>query len=353
MRVGYASPYVPPELIVAAGHQPRRLRAATVVGTGCAGCGAGTCAVAAGTMAAARNLGGAFVAASGCDQQRRAGHALEGEPGLKVCALHVPASASGAAVAFFRAELERLQGWLAALPGGHFPTPAELVAAARAAAEEREAVRSTYATEGVRAGAARLAALLGWPAPPVGTQPRADAVPLALVGSPLGEARDDFFAAVEVVGGRLVLDGSEDGERGLPAAPDLRALADDPLGELVACYLGGIPDAFRRPDEALHRWLAEGCRERGARGVILRHDPWCDLWAAEAQRLRASGGLPLLILSALEGDGEQARTLTRLGAFVEMLPGARGAKPPGTTAHSPATPRMEPLVPAEPGCESA
>jgi hypothetical protein len=319
MRVAYASPYVPPELIAAARHQPRRLRAAAVVGAGCAGCGAGICAVAAGTLAAARGLGGAFVAASGCDQQRRAGHALEGEPGLALCALHVPASASGAAVAFFRAELERLQGWLAALPGGAMPTSAELAAAARAAAEEREDVRRAYASEGVRAGAARLAASLGWPAPPTVSAPHANAVPLALIGSPLGEARNGFFAAVEAVGGRLVLDGSEDGERGLPAAPDLRALADDPLGELVACYLGGIPDAFRRPDSALHRWLAEGCRERGTRGVILRHDPWCDLWAAEAQRLRASSGLPLLALSALEGDGEQARTLTRLGAFVEML----------------------------------
>ena len=80
-------------------------------------------------------------------------------------------------------------------------------------------------------------------------------MPLALVGGPLLVDDCVFLEQVAAVGGRIVLDASEWGERTLPARLDRARVASDPLGELARMYFDEIPDVFRRPNTRLYDWL--------------------------------------------------------------------------------------------------
>lgn len=145
-------------------------------------------------------------------------------------------------------------------------------------------------------------------------------VPLLLLGGPLLAEDDSFLELVEGAGGRIVVDGSETGERTLPAPLDRRRLAEDPLDELARIYFDAIPDAFRRPNTRLYEWLGREVSARSVRGIILRRYPFCDLWHAELHRLRTWSDVPVLDLDVETGDeGEASRTLARIEAFLEML----------------------------------
>jgi hypothetical protein len=52
---------------------------------------------------------------------------------------------------------------------------------------------------------------------------------------------------------------------------------------------------------------------------VFWHFTGCDLWRAEAQTLRESFGLLVLLLEASAEPGLAPRERTRLQAFVEML----------------------------------
>ena len=51
-----------------------------------------------------------------------------------------------------------------------------------------------------------------------------------------------IFDLIEQLGGRVVLDGTEGGERTMPARFDPERVREDPLGELVRAYFDTIPD---------------------------------------------------------------------------------------------------------------
>ncbi|MBE7561195.1 2-hydroxyacyl-CoA dehydratase [bacterium] len=153
------------------------------------------------------------------------------------------------------------------------------------------------------------------PATPV----RPTGKPLALVGGPLLFEHLALFEQIEAAGGRVVLEATAEGERGMPAPFDRRKLAEDPLGCLADAYFGAILDAFRRPNDALYSWLGRRLPESGAAGIAFVHYVWCDLWHAEAERLRQWTALPVLALDLAE-DGLTGPVRTRLEAFVEMLP---------------------------------
>ena len=129
----------------------------------------------------------------------------------------------------------------------------------------------------------------------------------------------ELFDWVEAFGGRVVLDGTLSGERGLPPPFDRERLAQDPLSALVEAYFEGIPDVFRRPNSALFAWLRQRLAERGARGVILWHYAWCDLWLAEVSRLKEELGLPLLHLDAGDTAELNPQMVKRVEAFLEVL----------------------------------
>ncbi len=147
----------------------------------------------------------------------------------------------------------------------------------------------------------------------------AESVPIAVVGGPLMQRDRVLFDLIEECGGRIVLDATETGRRGQRRAFDRRRLAEDPLMELADAYFS-IPDASRRPNSELYRWLKEELAQTGARGIVFHHYVWCDTWRAELARLKEWVGLPVLGLDS-DGHGETnvARLRTRIRAFLEML----------------------------------
>ena len=129
-----------------------------------------------------------------------------------------------------------------------------------------------------------------------------------------------MFDVVEDFGGRIVLDATETGERGMCARFDRRRLQLDPLIELSEAYFGSIPDASRRPNSQLYNWLKYELTGRGVRGIIFRRYIWCDIWHAELYRLKQWSGLPVLDMD-VSGDQKtlSLQTTQRIGAFLEML----------------------------------
>jgi benzoyl-CoA reductase/2-hydroxyglutaryl-CoA dehydratase subunit BcrC/BadD/HgdB len=153
-----------------------------------------------------------------------------------------------------------------------------------------------------------------------GTPTRNGRTRLALVGGPL--LREDFaiYDLVEEGGGTIVLDGTEHGERAMPARFDRRRLRDDPLGELADAYFGAIRDAFRRPNDELFAWLGRELVERDVQGVIYHSYVWCDTWEAEAHRLKEWSPVPVLLLSSGDGDGDAAKRIAgQVQAFLEVV----------------------------------
>jgi benzoyl-CoA reductase/2-hydroxyglutaryl-CoA dehydratase subunit BcrC/BadD/HgdB len=143
---------------------------------------------------------------------------------------------------------------------------------------------------------------------------------LAIVGGPMTAGDGELLQIIENAGGRIVLDATESGERTLPAPFDADRLQDDPLGELVRAYFDVIPDVFRRPNDLLHTWLRREVAARGVHGVLLRRYVWCDLWHAELPRFVEESSVPVFDWEIADEDaGDEARTLGRLEAFLEML----------------------------------
>jgi benzoyl-CoA reductase/2-hydroxyglutaryl-CoA dehydratase subunit BcrC/BadD/HgdB len=145
-------------------------------------------------------------------------------------------------------------------------------------------------------------------------------VRLAIIGGPMIRQDFDLFDMIEQAGGRIVLDATETGERGLCAPFDHKRLYEEPLMELAGAYFGGINDASRRPNSELYKWLRQEIASRQVRGIIFRRYVWCDLWHAELQRLKDWTDLPVLDIDTDgNNDNEQFRTANRIRAFLEML----------------------------------
>jgi hypothetical protein len=124
---------------------------------------------------------------------------------------------------------------------------------------------------------------------------------------------------IEQVGGKVVLNACELGQRCLPAPLDAQAAAANPLAELRRMYFDAIPDAFRRPDSLLEDYLRIQLALCGARGVVLIRQVWCDLWHAWTERLRGLTPLPVLEI-VLGGSPEGAMSVNnRVQSFVEIL----------------------------------
>jgi benzoyl-CoA reductase/2-hydroxyglutaryl-CoA dehydratase subunit BcrC/BadD/HgdB len=97
------------------------------------------------------------------------------------------------------------------------------------------------------------------------------------------------------------------------------AASPDPFDCLARNYFDNIVDVFQRPNTRLYAWLGERLTARGVRGIVLWLHTGCDLWRAEAQTLRETFRLPVLLLEADEALTDSAREAGRIQAFVEML----------------------------------
>ncbi len=309
----YTCPYVPPEWIAAHGLQPQRLTPQPVEGASTIPRIEGLCPYArafVNAVAARRDTDGVVVTTM-CDQMRRVFDLLVLRTEMPAFLLNVPSTwQTVAAQRLYLDELKRLGRFLVRL-GGRTPDDRELARVMLGSVgwvlNPRVQDVSVEGTRGLRTHPTRPA------------HQHHDGVPLAIVGGPLMQRDCVLFDIVEECGGRIVLDATETGQRGRCGPFDRRRLAEDPLMELAQAYFC-IPDASRRPNSELYRWLQEELARAGARGILFHHYVWCDKWHAEFARLKEWAKLPMLRLDS-EGEGEMnsARVRNRIHAFVETL----------------------------------
>lgn len=319
----YSSPFVPAEWIAAHGLRPRRIMPRSTGGA--SPVAVGVCAYARAFMREVLSdpLISAVVVTTTCDQMRRGAELIAREHAVPVFLMNVPSTwTTATARTLYSDELERLGRFMCSL-GGRQPSKDQLAAVMMDYDCKRSAVRAANGYLNPRHHSEVIAAFHrdGAPAPKAGySGSSAGTVPLAVVGGPL--VQDDFwlFEAVEQAGGCVVLDASETGERTMPMPFDRRAVMDDPLMELARAYFLGIPDAFRRPNSSIYKWLKRELRVRGVRGILFRRYVWCDIWHAELRRLEEWAGIPVADLDGDDDDeGTRNRLTTRVQALLEVL----------------------------------
>ena len=321
MEVFVTSPWVPVEWIEAHGFKPRG--AWFVASDPSAAVPEGVCAFArAMAELAEKPSEAAVVFTTACDQMRRAADAVVSNRPWRIFLFNLPATWQTPAVRrLYHSEVHRLGKFLERL-GGRAPTDAALKGAMKKHEERRKQVREVIRQGAGRQSAEALAHFFrdgSLPTPEGMISPTAGGVPLAVVGGPLLPPQWALLDAIESVGGCVVLNATEPGERCLlPPRPDsangvlpLRALADH--------YFDHVVDVFQRPNSRLYEWLAARLTQRRVRGIVLWVHVGCDLWRAEAASLRDAFGLPLLVLESHDVRAGSLRDTNRLAAFIEAL----------------------------------
>ncbi len=290
----YICPYVPSEWIAAHGLRPRRMVPVPLDGAAVIPRVEGLCPYARAFIndVAANGEADGIVVTTVCDQMRRVFDLVVRRLDTPAFLLNVPSTwQTTAARRLYLDELKRLGRFLVRL-GGREPGKDHLAQVMRDYDDAGEHVTGSSRTDGI---------------------------PVVVLGGPLMQRDRVLFDIVEQSGGCIVLDATEMGQRGRRSAFDRRALAEDPLMELARAYFE-IPDASRRPNSELYRWLKRELAQAGARGIIFHHYVWCDTWHAELGRLKEWTDLPVLQLdSDGQGDASIARSQNRIRAFLEML----------------------------------
>jgi len=252
---------------------------------------------------------------------RRTAELVEEEICVPVYHFHVPRTwRNPAAHALYREELRRMGRFLER-EGGVPPSPDGLSRAMREYDDRRRLLRDLRPALAARIFAEAVRDAHETAArPPISQEAvRNSGVPVAVVGGPLTKRELRLFGLLEGAGARVVLDGTETGERGLPRPYDRRALREDPFGELADAHFS-IPDISRRPNTEFFIWLRDALKSRGAQGLVLVRPVWCDLWHAEIRRIRDWAPVPFLELDLSGGPIERdGRILTRIEAFMEAL----------------------------------
>jgi benzoyl-CoA reductase/2-hydroxyglutaryl-CoA dehydratase subunit BcrC/BadD/HgdB len=326
----YTCPYIPAELIAAHGLHPCRVMPAAITSTGLLARAEGLCPyvhsfineVMTGPQQA-DTCG--VVVTTVCDQMRRAFDILVRRCDLPAFLMNVPHTwQSISAQKLYVDELKRLSRFLLRLGGKPssddtlVPVMLEYDAARASIINARGHLSARQYAESIAAfgrdGSAKMLRS------ETATKPPITGVPLAIVGGPLVRQDLDIFDIVEQSGGRVVLDATETGERGLCPPFDRRRIRDDPLFELANGYFNGITDASRRPNSGLYEWLKSRLLDRAVRGIVFRRYVWCDTWHAELWRLKEWTELPVLDID-VGGDNEthQHRAPNRIRSFLEML----------------------------------
>jgi benzoyl-CoA reductase/2-hydroxyglutaryl-CoA dehydratase subunit BcrC/BadD/HgdB len=323
----YTCPYVPAEWIAAHGLQPSRVIPDAAEATGPLGRVEGLCPYVQGFIneAITNKRADGIVITTVCDQMRRAFDILARRSDVPVFLMNVPNTWQNVGVQkLYIDELKRLGRFLIGL-GGKSPSAENLAETMLKYDTARTSILAAGGYLPARQYADTIAAF-GRDGPGrmtnniKGTEPLIEGVPLSIVGGPLMRQDFEIFDIAEQAGGRIVLDATETGERGMCAPFDRRGLRDEPLIELASAYFGGIRDASRRPNSELYQWLKRKFIDRGVRGIMFHRYVWCDMWHAEFRRLKDWTDLPVLDIDTT-GDNEthRHRTANRIRAFLEML----------------------------------
>jgi len=324
MNVYCSSPWIPAEWIEAHSLQPRGVWSAGEFGRGAMPLAAGVCAFAEAVLQFAdAHPEAATIFTTSCDQMRRGFDTFSAAQGGRAFLFNIPATwQSDAARRMFQSELERLGRFLENL-GGSAPTAGKLSRSIADRAQTRQRLLAAAPRSSARQFAEAVARFhwdgsfaLSDASPP----PASDSVPLALVGGPLTASEWRVLDLIEAAGARVVLNGTETGERSLlPIFRAEGASAEDPCDFLTRQYFENIVDVFQRPNSRLYSWLKERLAPRGARGIVLWVHTGCDFWRAEIETLREAFRLPVLLLEADETLAGSPREANRLEAFVETL----------------------------------
>ncbi len=317
MRVYLTSPWIPAEWVRAHGREPRGIWFAEGFDRAAPAPAAGVCAFAERAVHFAETQpGAAVVFTTACDQMRRGFDAAAFRGRARAFLFNLPATATPSARMIYRAELERLGRFLLP-PGAPAPAPEALRREMLRADEARRRLREAAPAAAARPFAEAAAQFhdQGVFSAPAAALP-GNHVPLALLGGPLGAADWSLFDTIDAAGGRIALNATATGERGLSPVFENHG---DPFDLLVAGYFENIVDVFSRPNTRLYAWLKPRLASRHARGIVLRLYTGCDLWRAEAATLHEVFGLPVLSLEADDAAGLSPREVNRLSAFIEML----------------------------------
>lgn len=331
MRVFLCSPWIPPEWVRAFGHEPRGVWFSDSLSEQLPPESAGGCEFAHSVVdLCLREPESAFVFATHCDQLRRSFDRFS--TSARVFLFNLPSSAqSPSSARLYASELERLGHFLTRI-GGRWPAEEAIARtfdqAGHSRAQLASAAGSLPASDLMEALVQQLEKGEVNPLPsPLCATTSSDAVPLALIGGSLPRHRWPLLRHIEKLGGRIVLQAAEPGERNLWVSPGAAAVTRTPPPAGLAAWAVRVAemwneqvvDVYRRPNDALYTWLKERLRAREVRGILLWHYTWCDLWRAEAQTLRETFGLPLLQLEADASAGPISRIMGRIEAFLESL----------------------------------
>jgi hypothetical protein len=321
MDVFLTSPWIPAEWIKAHGLQPRGIWTAENFQHGPEPLSAGICAFAEAAVRFARaGTDSAVIFSTACDQMRRGFDTAVPGGKRRAFLFNLPATGQTAAAGqIFRFELERLGQFLLSI-GGHAPSPEGLRQEMLRSGAARTRLLQSAPASAAR-GFAEAVARFHWDgsfSPPPPTAP-AKQIALALVGGPFLAPHWKWLDELEAVGGRVVLNATETGERSLLPAFEFEEGATSPFDTLVRGCCDGMADVFQRPNTRLYSWLKARLASRRVRGIVLWHFTGCDLWRSEAQSLRETFGLPVLLLEAGAEPGAAPRELNRLQAFAESL----------------------------------
>jgi benzoyl-CoA reductase/2-hydroxyglutaryl-CoA dehydratase subunit BcrC/BadD/HgdB len=218
---------------------------------------------------------------------------LRPEHGPEAFLFNMPATwQTPAARRLYLSELRRLGIWLAER-GGHSPDKEQLIQAFL------------------------QAELPVQPVPRVETAP--GTIRLALIGAPRLAEHRELETILARLGACLALDATVSGLGGQPTPIDHRTLREDPLAAVAEAYFDAIPGLFRRPNSDYYTWLSRQLTACPVHGFIALRYPWCDLRHAEVAHLHEWADRPMLDLEAGEDGRLDARALSRLQAFLEML----------------------------------
>lgn len=318
-KIIYSCPFVPAEWIAAHGFQPSRIAPSSYHKAAYQG----ACAYASAFADLVETSDAdACILTTMCDQMRRMHDTIPQSVDKSVFLMNVPHTwETPNSRRMYLDEVLRLGRFMERL-GGEHPTDERLTDVMCMYDATRERLRGMRGSVGPR----RYSEMIGdfnadgsMPEQPREAAPKLNGVPVAIVGGPLMTAHMDLFDLVGRHGGYIALDATENGERGIPAPFDRRRLAEEPLRVLVDAYFGSIPDAARRPNSLLYQWLSREIESRGIRALIFVRYVWCDIWHAEAQRMKEWFGLPMLDLDITGESNDLSRNSTRIQAFMEML----------------------------------
>lgn len=148
---------------------------------------------------------------------------------------------------------------------------------------------------------------------------RNSGIALALIGSPILREMIPLFDKIQEAGFSIMLDATRHGIIRDTVASELSKFKTYTIDDLAKIYFEKIPDVFRRPNTMLYSWLTEKICRHKIKGIIFHRHVWCDLWAAETERIRGFGGLPTVVIESGGDEETPLRIFTQIETFLERL----------------------------------